>query len=117
MILYLSRIYFNVICIVNNNLEYFHLNKCVPLFYEESIANEFIKEIEKHLHNENIKPLNITIFKVKNFILADLDIVVYTTVDRRSANNIKYLNDRPVKHCILKIDEVSSKVDQLLKEE
>ena len=35
----------------NNNSEYFYLNKCIPLFYEECVANEFIKEIEKFLHN------------------------------------------------------------------
>ena len=116
MIFYSSKLYLNVLCIVNNNSEYFYLNKCIPLFYEEWVANEFIKEIIKFLPNENIKRLDITTFKVKNFILFGLDSVIYTTIDRRSVNNIKYLNDIMIKHCVLRLDEISSKINELLKE-
>ena len=108
---FLSRLYCEDIFILSSDSEvsegnddYFYINGQIPSFYEEALAETYIKRLKI---NAGIPLTFSKIELAKISLLRHLPIkpVVYTTIDRRGLKEIKYYTDKDFKHILVDIDE------------
>lgn len=98
---FLSRLYYKDIFILSSHSnDYFYINEHIPCFYEDVLAEIYIKSIKIYA-DVPLTFLKIDLHKISLLRRLPIKPVVYTETDRRGLKEVKYYSDKEFLHILV----------------